>query len=246
MIVLRLMMCVLTLFCATTRSAFAAEGKLEALEESAFKQAAALVDPSLVRIETVGGLEQVGEVTLGTGPTSGVVVSEDGFVISSSFNFVSKPSSILVTLADGRRFPAKLIASDKLKLLTLLKVEATGLTVAKPASREGVKVGQWAIALGRTFDLTTPSISVGIVSATNRIWGKAIQTDAKTSPVNYGGALVDIEGRVLGVIAPLSPQGNGETAGVEWYDGGIGFAIPLEDVFGSLDRLKQGDRKSVV
>ena len=218
----------------------AADGKLEALEESAFKQAAALVDPSLVRIETVGGLEQVGEVTLGTGPTSGVIVSGDGFVISSSFNFVSKPSSILVTLADGRRFPAKLIASDKLKLLTLLKVEATGLTVAKPASREAVQVGQWAIALGRTFDLTTPSISVGIVSATNRIWGKAIQTDAKTSPVNYGGALVDIEGRVLGVIAPLSPQGNGETAGVEWYDGGIGFAIPLEDVFGSLDRLKQG------
>ncbi len=220
--------------------ALAADGKLEALEEQAFKQAAALVDPSLVRIETVGGLEQVGEVTLGTGPTSGVVVSEDGFVISSSFNFVSKPASILVTLADGRRFPAKLIASDKLKLLTLLKVEATGLTPAKPASRDAVKVGQWAIALGRTFDLTTPSISVGIVSATNRIWGKAIQTDAKTSPVNYGGALVDIEGKVLGVIAPLSPQGNGETAGVEWYDGGIGFAIPLEDVYGSLDRLKQG------
>ncbi len=218
----------------------AADGKLEALEEQAFKQAAALVDPSLVRIETVGGLEQVGEVTLGTGPTSGVVMSEDGFVISSSFNFVSKPASILVTLADGRRFPAKLIASDKLKLLTLLKVEATGLTPAKPASRETVKVGQWAIALGRTFDLTTPSISVGIVSATNRIWGKAIQTDAKTSPVNYGGALADVEGRVLGVIAPLSPQGNGETAGVEWYDGGIGFAIPLEDVYGSLDRLKQG------
>ena len=115
------------------RSAFAADEKLEALEESAFKQAAALVDPSLVRIETVGGLEQVGEVTLGTGPTSGLVVSEDGFVISSSFNFVSKPASILVTHADGRRFPAKLIASDKLKLLTLLKIEATGLTVAKPA-----------------------------------------------------------------------------------------------------------------
>ena len=237
-----LIFCVVCLIQLTLseRPALAADGKLEALEESAFKQAAALVDPSLVRIETVGGLEQVGEVTLGTGPTSGLVVSEDGFVISSSFNFVSKPASILVTLADGRRFPAKLVASDKLKLLTLLKIEATGLTPAKPASREAVRVGQWAIALGRTFDLTTPSISVGIVSATNRIWGKAIQTDAKTSPVNYGGALVDVEGKVLGVIAPLSPQGNGETAGVEWYDGGIGFAIPLEDVYGSLDRLKQG------
>lgn len=221
-------------------TAFAADGKLEALEELAFKQAAALVDPSLVRIETVGGLEQVGEVLLGTGPTSGLVVSEDGFIISSSFNFISKPASILVTLADGRRFPARQVANDKLRLLTLLKVDAAGLSPAKAAPRDEVRVGQWTIALGRTFDLTTPSVSVGIVSAVNRIWGKAIQTDAKTSPVNYGGALVDIEGRVLGVIAPLSPQGNGETAGVEWYDGGIGFAIPLEDVYASLDRLKTG------
>ncbi|MBS0203696.1 MAG: PDZ domain-containing protein [Planctomycetes bacterium] len=222
-------------------SAFAADGKLEALEEQAFKQAAALVDPSLVRIETVGGLEQVGEVLLGTGPTSGLVVSEDGYIISSSFNFVSKPASILVTLADGRRFPARQVANDKLRLLTLLKIDAAGLSPAKAAPRGELRVGQWTIALGRTFDLTTPSVSVGIVSAVNRIWGKAIQTDAKTSPVNYGGALVDIEGRVLGVIVPLSPQGNGETAGVEWYDGGIGFAIPLEDVYASLERLKTGN-----
>ena len=221
-------------------SAVAADAKLEALEEQAFKQAAALADPCLVRIETVGGLEQVGEVLLGTGPTSGIIVSADGFIISSTFNFVSKPATILVTLADGRRFPAKQVANDKLRLLTLLKIDATGLTPAKAAPRDSVRVGQWAIALGRTFDLTSPSVSVGIISAVNRIWGKAIQTDAKTSPVNYGGALVDIEGRVLGVIAPLSPAGNGETAGVEWYDGGIGFAIPLEDVYASLDRLKTG------
>jgi len=228
------------LFSLCCLTGFAADGKLEAQEEQAFKQAAALADPCLVRIETVGGLEQVGEVLLGTGPTSGLIVSDDGYIISSSFNFASKPASILVTLADGRRFPAKQVANDKLRLLTLLKIEASGLTPAKAAPRDGVRVGQWAIALGRTFDLTTPSVSVGIVSAVNRIWGKAIQTDAKTSPVNYGGALVDIEGRVLGVIAPLSPQGNGETAGVEWYDGGIGFAIPLEDVYASLDRLKTG------
>ena len=218
----------------------AADGKLEGLEEQAFKQAAALADPCLVRIETVGGLEQIGEILLGTGPTSGIIVSEDGYIISSSFNFVAKPASILATLPDGRRFAAKQVASDRLRLLTLLKIDASGLTPAKAAPRDEVRVGQWAIALGRTFDLTSPSVSVGIVSAVNRIWGKAIQTDAKTSPVNYGGALVDIEGRVLGVIAPLSPAGNGETAGVEWYDGGIGFAIPLEDVYASLDRLKTG------
>ena len=225
---------------AAVSTSVAADGKLESLEEQAFKQAAALADVSVVRIETVGGLEQLNDELLSNGPTSGVVVTSDGFIISSSFNFISNPASILVTLPDGRRLAAKQIANDRLRLLTLLKVEVEGLVPAKPVPRDQIKVGQWALAMGRTLDNSTPSISVGIVSAVNRIWGKAIQTDAKTSPINYGGALVDIEGRTLGVIAPLSPTGGGEMAGVEWYDGGIGFAIPLEDVYASLDRLKQG------
>ena len=198
---------------AMTSAAWAAEGSLEASEETAFKQATALADPSIVRIETVGGLEQLDEVLLGTGPTSGVVVSSDGFIISSSFNFVGKPSSILVTLSDGRRLAAKLIANDRLRLLTLLHVDVDGLTPAKAAPRDQIQVGQWALALGRTLDNSTPSLSVGIVSAVNRVWGKAIQTDAKTSPVNYGGALVDVEGRVMGIITPLSPTGGSESAG---------------------------------
>jgi hypothetical protein len=84
-------------------------------------------------------------------------------------------------------------------------------------------------------------MSIGIVSAINRIWGKCIQTDAKTSPVNYGGPLVAIDGRVYGIIIPASNRGEGETAGVDVYDGGIGFAVPLEDVLRVLPRLKQGE-----
>ena len=67
-------------------------------------------------------------------------------------------------------------------------------------------VGQWAIAVGRTYEQPEPNLSVGVISATNRIWSKAIQTDAKISPSNYGGPLIDIHGRVLGVLVPLSPQ----------------------------------------
>lgn len=221
-------------------TAFAQDRPLEALEEQAIKEAVALVDPSLVSIETVGGLDQAQNLLFGTGPTSGVVVSTDGYIISSSFNFASKPASILVTLPDERRFPARQVAQDKQRMLTLLKIDVEGLTPAQPAPRDGIRVGAWAIALGRTYDLLTPNVSLGIVSAINRVWGKAIQTDAKLSPVNYGGPLVDIEGRVMGILVPLSPQAAGETAGVEWYDGGIGFAIPLEDVYAVLDRLKAG------
>lgn len=213
---------------------------LEAREEQAFKQVAALVAPSLVRIETVGGLERVEQILTGTGPTTGLVVSPDGYIITSSFNFISKPASILVTLGDGRRLPAAQVAIDKLKMITLLKIDAADLPVPQMAPRESFRVGQWALALGKTLD-ETPSISVGIVSALNRIWGKAIQTDAKISPVNYGGALADVQGRVLGVLVPLSPQATGDVAGVEWYDGGIGFAIPLVDVYAALDRLKRGE-----
>ena len=161
---------------------------LESKEEIALKQAAALVAPALVRIETVGGLDRVGQVLTVTGPTTGLVVSPDGFVISSAFNFAARPASILVTLADGRRLAATQIATDKVKMLTLLKVDAQNLPVPVAAPAASFRVGQWALALGKTLD-ETPSVSVGIVSALNRIWGKALQTDAKVSPVNYGGPL---------------------------------------------------------
>lgn len=225
--------------CLTIVDAQADDG-LDGLEEQAFKTAMAVAEPSLVRIDTVSGLDQVGDLLTGTGPTSGVVVSADGLILTSSFNFISRPASILVTISGGRRFAARQIAQDKQRMLTLLKIDAEGLLPAKPVPKAEISVGQWSLALGRTYDPEVPSISMGIISAVNRIWGKAIQTDAKTSPANYGGALVDLEGRVQGIIVPLSPQGGAESAGVEWYDGGIGFAIPLEDAYSALDRLKSG------
>src|SRR5262249_38856011 len=85
-----------------------------------------------------------------------------------------------------------------------------------------------------------PAVSVGIISALGRVWGKAIQTDAKISPINYGGPLVDVRGRVQGILVPASPNADDETAGFEWYDSGIGFAIPMEDVNAVVPRLKQG------
>lgn len=220
--------------------AFGWQATLDEQEEKAFKQAATQVAASLVRIETVGGLDQVQKFAVGNGPTTGLVLSADGYVISSSFNFISKPASIIVSLTDGRRLAAKVVASDTSRMLTLLKIEGSGLVPAQAAPKNVIKVGQWAIAVGRALDANAPNVSVGIVSALNRVWGKAIQTDAKISPVNYGGALVDVEGRVLGVLVPLSPMDNSPVAGVEWYDSGIGFAIPLEDVLTTLDRLKEG------
>ncbi|MBM4070005.1 MAG: PDZ domain-containing protein [Planctomycetes bacterium] len=218
--------------------------------ELAMKQAVAKAAPSVVQIVTQGGADMVVTGPKGPafrkalGPTTGVIVGADGYVVSSAFNFINNPTVILVAVP-GKAEPlvAKRVATDRARMVTLLKVEATGLPVPAFVPRKELRVGQWAIALGRTLDAkraSPPSVSVGIISALDRIWGRALQTDAKISPVNYGGPVIDIQGRVQGILVPASPRGDGETAGFEWYDSGIGFAIPMEDVFAVLPRLKQG------
>ncbi len=215
---------------------------VEELTEQATKAAVARVAPSVVQIETVGGLERVGRVLVGTGPTTGLVVSEDGYVLSSAFNFIQRPSSILVTLPSGKRGSAEIVARDNSRMLVLLKVNVDEkLVVPEAVSRGELLVGQMAIAVGRTFDRSQPNISTGIISATNRIWSKAIQCDAKISPSNYGGPVVDLQGRVIGILVPMSPQGRGEVAGAEWYDSGIGFAVPLSEINQHLEQMKKGE-----
>jgi serine protease Do len=222
---------------------------LDALQEQAIKAAVQRVAPSVVRIETSGGAEMIGsgprgpQVRKGAGPTSGLIVSADGYIVSSAFNFANKPASIFIAVPGHRDgYVAKQVATDTTRMLTLLKIDATSLSVPEAAPKKDIRIGETVLALGRTFDTLEhlPSVSVGIISATERIWGKALQTDAKVSPANYGGPLLDLQGRVAGVLVPASPHGEDETAGVEWYDSGIGFAIPLEDLNAILPRLKQG------
>lgn len=214
---------------------------IHSAEDTAIKAAVEHVAPSVVRIETVGGLERIGSFSVGTGPTTGLIISADGYLLSSAFNFVQNPTSILVTLPDGERTAAHVVAKDNNRKLVLLKVDTDApLAVPEFAPRESIRVGQWSIAVGRTFSGNSANLSVGIVSATNRIWSTAIQTDAKISPANYGGPLIDLQGRVLGLLVPLSPQQSSELAGAEWYDSGIGFAVPLSDMTRSIEWMKQG------
>jgi len=214
----------------------------ELLEEEAFRAAVDRVAPSVVSIETVGGLERVGKMLVGTGPTTGLVVDSQGYVISSALNFLHRPASILVRLPDGKRKPAELVATDRSRMLVLLKIDVDKpLSVPEIVPQSEIRLGQWTIAVGRTFEADRPNMSVGILSAVNRVWGKAIQTDAAVSPNNYGGPLLDISGRVLGVLVPLSPLALKEVAGVEWYDSGIGFAVPAEHLQQVLPRLKKGE-----
>lgn len=216
------------------------------LAPKAFRAAAAQVQPSLVRIEGFGGVTAGalggGYQAPGEGPTTGVIVSSDGYIVTSTFNFLRKPPVITVVMPGGQRRLAKLLGRDETRKLCLLKVDGVSdLPVPDFAARDELKVGQWAVAIGVGFGGNEPAISAGIVSATSRISGRAVQTDANTSPANYGGPLVDLEGRVIGICVPLSPQGTGEAAGAEWYDSGIGFAVPIAGLEKVIERLKAGE-----
>lgn len=216
-------------------------------EEAAMKAAVEHVAPMVVQVQTVGGLETVDDVLVGTGPTTGLLLTEDGYLVSSSFNFAQIPTSILVTLPGGVTLAAKVVAQDQSRKVVLLKVKPPEpLPVPQAVPKAELRVGQWALAVGRTYDPAAPNFSTGIISALNRIWGLAVQTDAKVSPANYGGPLIDIRGRVIGVLVPLSADAGGKTAGskmagAELYDSGIGFAIPLVDILAHLPRLKEGE-----
>ncbi len=215
-------------------------GAEDALSD-AIRAAAEKIGPRLVRIDTIGGYDKVGDELANEGATTGLLLDSQGYIVTSSFNFLHEPSSILVRFHDGTRKVAKIVATDSNRRLTLLKVEGLEQSVEPPArSTEPVRIGQYVVAVGRAFSMEEPNVSLGILSGENRIWGKAIQTDAKVSPNNYGGPLLNLKGEVLGICVPLSPMSDAATAGAEMYDAGVGLAIPWNNVLDSFERLKEG------
>ena len=224
---------------ATTSSASGAASDNLSLQ---IQQAVSRISTAVVRIRVVGASESQKSGGLTSTVTTGLVVSSDGRILTSVFGLTSTPSALFIEDASGNRATAEVVATDHLRKLVLLKCDPSSLQLGTPEINTKPAVGAYALAAGRFYPSAGPSISVGIVSAANRIHGLALQTDAKVSPVNYGGPLIDIHGRVLGVLVPLSPQ-DSETeidAGVEWYDSGIGFAIPIHDALESAARLKAG------
>lgn len=201
------------------------------------------VAPSLVRIETIGGHEKVGSEFANEGTSTGVLLDQEGYVLTGAFHFLHDPTAILLVFPDGTKKAAKKIATDRLRMLTLLKAnDFAGSATKTPAMRRktSVRIGERCIAVGAVFSVNEPNITLGIISGKDRIWGKALQTDAAIGPNNYGGLLIDFEGNVLGMPVPLSMMSNSVTAGAELYDAGVGMAIPWEDVMVLLPKLKEG------
>ena len=201
------------------------------------------VTPYLIRIATIGGHEKVGSEFANEGTSTGVLLDQEGYVITSAFHFLHDPASILLLFPDGTKKVATVVATDKLRMLTLLKANdfAGGEIPPLPMrSKSSIRVGERCIAVGAVLSPFEPNVATGIVSGKDRIWGKAIQTDAAIGPNNYGGLLMDAEGRALGIPVPLSMMSGKVSAGADMYDAGVGMAIPWEDALAMLPILKAG------
>lgn len=159
----------------------------------------------------------------GTG--SGVIITNDGYILTNH-HVINNAEKILVTLNDKREFEARLVGSDPNTDLALLKIDADNLPFLMFGNSDQVKIGQWVLAVGNPFNLTS-TVTAGIVSAKARninILKSAsaiesfIQTDAAVNPGNSGGALVNLNGELVGIITAIATP-TGAYAGYS-------FAIP--------------------
>ena len=147
---------------------------------------------------------------IGTG--SGVIVSADGYIITNS-HVIEKAEKILITTNDNKEFEAKLIGSDEQNDIALLKVETENdLPYAIFGDSDATKIGEWVLAIGNPFNLTS-TVTAGIISAkarnldpTGRTTQSFIQTDAAVNPGNSGGALVNTQGQLIGINTAIKSQ----------------------------------------
>ncbi len=199
---------------------------------------------SVVQIDTIGGLTPEGQ-SRSTAPFSGTVVSADGVILTASYNLLHEPASFFVKLpGDGdevERLSAKVIATDSSRNVTFLKIDRADLTPIQFADHSNLRVGERAIAIGKSMSVGDANVSFGIVSAKGRIWNRATQTDAKISRQNYGGPLVTLTGEAIGILVPMSHSSSEVVAGAQWYDSGIGFAANIDPNSVAFKRLLGGE-----
>jgi serine protease Do len=168
---------------------------------------------------------------------SGVIVSEDGYVLTNH-HVVASAQRILVDLADRRTFRAKLVGSDAASDLALLKIDATGLTPLPFGDSKSARVGDVVLAFGNPLGVGQ-TVTMGIISAKGRATDPGngsfedfLQTDAPINQGNSGGALVNVRGELIGVNSQIVSPSGGSV--------GIGFAIPAAMAENVMNQLIHG------
>lgn len=170
---------------------------------------------------------------------SGVIISEDGYIVTNN-HVIENATRIDISLEDNTRYSARVIGTDPTTDLALLKIEAKDLPFVKFGDSDQVLVGQWVLAVGNPFDLTS-TVTAGIISAKARNIGilrdlennlqieSFLQTDAVVNPGNSGGALVNLAGELIGINTAIASRTG--------TFNGYAFAVPTSIVKKVMDDL---------
>jgi len=173
------------------------------------------------------GFRQQQEPVVSAG--SGVIISNDGYIVTNN-HVIEDADNIEVTLNDKRTFSAKVIGADPTTDIALLKIDASNLSFASYGNSDDLKIGEWVLAVGNPFNLTS-TVTAGIVSAKARNINilsqnfaieSFIQTDAAVNPGNSGGALVNTNGELVGINTAIASKTGSYI--------GYSFAIPVNIV----------------
>jgi len=205
----------------------------------AFIEVAEKVTPSIVQINVISKMKKGStqdffffpfkddESPEAEGSGSGVIISSDGYILTNN-HVVENATKVTVGLWDKRKIEAKVIGTDPLTDLAVVKIDAENLPMAYLGDSDKSKVGQWVMAIGNPMALQS-TVTAGIISALNRgqlrliadSYGveNFIQTDAAINPGNSGGALVDLSGAVIGINTAIATRTGAYI--------GYGFAIPI-------------------
>ncbi|MGH8114319.1 MAG: trypsin-like peptidase domain-containing protein, partial [Rhodanobacteraceae bacterium] len=166
---------------------------------------------------------------------SGFIISSDGYILTNN-HVVANADSVRVHLPDHRTFTAKVVGTDKIYDIALLKVDATGLPTVAIGNSNDLKPGQWVVAIGSPYGLDH-SVSAGIVSYVGRSLGgndqpevPFIQTDVPINRGNSGGPLFNLAGQVVGINSQIFSTNGGAM--------GISFSIPIDIAMNAAHQLK--------
>lgn len=174
---------------------------------------------------------------------SGVIISPDGYIVTND-HVAGNAVEVIVTMTDGMQYEAKVIGSDMVSDICLLKIDAENLPYVEFGRSDDLLIGEWVIALGNPFGLfdinDKPTVTVGVISSTGmnlgqvngRYYVNMIQTDAAINGGNSGGPLVNSVGRLIGMNT-LIFTADGSRGNV-----GVGFAIPVEKIQKIVTELK--------
>jgi serine protease Do len=178
---------------------------------------------------------------------SGFIISPDGYIITND-HVAGSATEITVTMTNGEHYDARIIGTDPVSDICLLKIEEENLPYAPLGSSDDIIIGEWVIALGNPFGLfdlnDKPTVTVGVISAAgmnleplnNRYYLNMLQTDAAINGGNSGGPLVNSIGEVIGMNTLIY------TAGASQGNIGLSFAIPVNKVKRIVSELKENGK----